>query len=89
MGRVAVSISHEAEFAVAIAYGVQNRRRALPAARRTSRSDSASARRRLMRRFERLRGLARDVAAAKLSSAAGAAPPSAGRHRGERGATDA
>jgi holo-[acyl-carrier protein] synthase len=68
MGRIAISISHEAEFAVAIAYGVRTAggRFLYPPDIEERLSEHEAA---LMRRFERLRGLARDVAAAEAEPA--------------------
>jgi holo-[acyl-carrier protein] synthase len=73
MGRVAVSISHEAEFAVAIAYGVRTAggRFVYPPDIEERLSEREAA---LTRRFERLRGLARDVAVGEAEQAAAAAP---------------
>ncbi len=76
MNRIAVSISHEAEFAVAIAYGVRTAGgRFLYPPDIEERLDEREAA--LLRRLERLRGLAREAATAeaKLSTtdAAGAA----------------
>jgi hypothetical protein len=61
MGRVAVSISHEAEYAVAIAYGVRiaGGRFLLPPDLDERLDEREAA---LMRRLERLRGLAREAA---------------------------
>jgi holo-[acyl-carrier protein] synthase len=80
MNRIAVSISHEAEFAVAIAYGVRTAGgRFLYPPDIEERLDEREAA--LLRRLERLRGLAREAATAeaKLSTtdAAGAAGMSA------------
>jgi holo-[acyl-carrier protein] synthase len=73
MGRVAISISHEAEYAVAIAYGVRTAGGRflypLDIEERLSEREAS-----LMRRFERLRGLARDVAVGEAEQAAVAAP---------------
>jgi holo-[acyl-carrier protein] synthase len=82
MNRIAVSISHEAEFAVAIAYGVRTAGgRFLYPPDIEERLDEREAA--LLRRLERLRGLAREAATAeaKLSTtdAAGAAGMSATR----------
>jgi phosphopantetheine--protein transferase-like protein len=76
MARVAISISHESEFAVAIAYGVRTAggRFVYPPDIEERLSEREAA---LMRRFERLRGLARDVAVGEAELAAGAAPGSA------------
>jgi phosphopantetheine--protein transferase-like protein len=73
MGRVAVSISHEAEFAVAIAYGVRTAggRFLYPPDIEERLSEREAT---LMRRFERLRGLARDVAVGEAEQAARAVP---------------
>jgi holo-[acyl-carrier protein] synthase len=70
MGRVAVSISHESDYAVAIAYGVRTAggRFLYPPdieERLTERETS------LMRRFERLRALGKEVAATEAKLAAG------------------
>jgi len=64
MGRVAVSISHESEFAVAIAYGVRTAggRYLLPPDIEERLGEREAA---LLRRLERLRGLAREAAAAE------------------------
>lgn len=70
MDRIAVSISHESEFAVAIAFGVRTAGgRFLFPPDIEERLDEREAA--LMRRFERLRGLSREAAAveAKLSAA--------------------
>lgn len=70
MDRVAVSISHESEFAVAIAYGVRTAGgRFLFPPDIEGRLDEREAA--LMRRLERLRGLAEEAAAteAKLAAA--------------------
>jgi phosphopantetheine--protein transferase-like protein len=73
MGRVAISISHEAEYAVAIAYGVRTAggRFLYPPDIEERLSEREAT---LMRRFERLRGLARDVAVGEAEQAAAAAP---------------
>ena len=72
MARVAVSISHEAEYAVAIAYGVRTAggRFLFPPDIEERLSEREVS---LMRRFERLRGLSREVAVteARLASAPG------------------
>jgi len=70
MGRVAVSISHEAEFAVAIAYGVRTAggRFVYPPDIEERLSEREAV---LMKRFERLRSLARDVAVTESQLAAG------------------
>jgi holo-[acyl-carrier protein] synthase len=64
MARVAVSISHEAEYAVAIAYGVRTAggRFLYPPDIEERMNEREAA---LMKRFERLRGLAKEVAAAE------------------------
>jgi hypothetical protein len=61
MGRVALSISHESEFAVAIAYGVRlaGGRFQYPPDIEDRLGEREVA---LMRRFERLRGLAKEIA---------------------------
>ncbi len=84
MGRVAISISHEAEFAVAIAYGVRTAggRFLYPPDIEERLGEREAA---LMRRFERLRGLAREVAMAEAEVVSGSAPPGAepaGREEG-------
>ena len=73
MGRVAISISHESDFAVAIAYGVRTAggRFLYPPDIEERLSEREAM---LMRRFERLRGLARDVAVGEAEQAAVAAP---------------
>ena len=73
MGRVAVSISHEADFAVAIAFGIRTAggRFLYPPDIEERLSEREAM---LMRRFERLRGLARDVAVGEAEQAAAAAP---------------
>jgi hypothetical protein len=72
MGRVAISISHESDFAVAIAYGVRTAggRFLYPPDIEERLSEREAS---LMRRFERLRGLAKEVAIneAKLAADAG------------------
>jgi holo-[acyl-carrier protein] synthase len=87
MGRVAISISHESEFAVAIAYGVRTAggRFLYPPDIEERLGEREAA---LMRRFERLRGLAREVAMTEAEAVAGAAPPGADPARREKG-TDA
>jgi phosphopantetheine--protein transferase-like protein len=72
MGRIAVSISHESEFAVAIAYGVRTAggRFLYPPDIEERLSEHEA---KLMGRFERLRALATDVAAAEAKLASG--PP--------------
>jgi hypothetical protein len=69
MGRVAISISHEDEFAVAIAYGVRTAggRFLYPPDIEERLSEREAS---LMKRFERLRALARDVALADAQLAA-------------------
>ena len=61
MGRVAVSISHESEFAVAIAFGVRTAggRFLYPPDIEDRLSEHEA---RIMKRFERLRGMAKEVA---------------------------
>ena len=70
MGRVAVSISHESDFAVAIAYGVRTAggRFLYPPDIEERLTEHETS---LMRRFERLRALGKEVAAteAKLAAA--------------------
>ena len=80
MARVAISISHESDFAVAIAYGVRTAggRFVYPPDIEERLSEREAS---LMKRFERLRGLAREVAVTEgqLATAAaerGAAEPS-------------
>ena len=74
MGRIALSISHESEFAVAIAYGVRTAggRFVYPPDIEERLSEREAS---LMKRFERLRGLSREVAVAEAQIAAGAAIP--------------
>jgi hypothetical protein len=69
MGRIAVSISHESEFAVAIAYGVRTAggRFLYPPDIEERLSEREAS---LMGRFERLRALARDVAVGEAQQAA-------------------
>jgi holo-[acyl-carrier protein] synthase len=76
MGRVAISISHESEFAVAIAYGVRaaGGRFLYPPDIEERLSEREAT---LLRRLERLRGLARDVALGEAQLAAGGAPRAA------------
>ena len=64
MARVAVSISHEAEYAVAIAYGVRTAggRFLYPPDIEERMNEREAV---LMKRFERLRGLAKEVSAAE------------------------
>jgi len=87
MGRIALSISHESEFAVAIAYGVRTAggRFLYPPDIEERLSEREAS---LMLRFERLRGLARDVAVSEAQNAGGAAERDAGAARSEEG-TDA
>jgi holo-[acyl-carrier protein] synthase len=67
MGRIALSISHESDFAVAIAYGVRTQGgRFLYPPDIEERLDEREAA--LMRRLERLRGLAREAAALEAAS---------------------
>jgi hypothetical protein len=81
MSRVAISISHEAEFAVAIAYGVRTvgGRFVYPPDIEERLSEREEA---LMKRFERLRSLARDVAVTEAQLAAGGSH-AAGHESGE------
>ncbi|MGA3030128.1 MAG: holo-ACP synthase [Candidatus Limnocylindrales bacterium] len=74
MGRIALSISHESEFAVAIAYGIRTAggRFLFPPDIEERLNDREVA---LMRRFERLRVLARDVANTEAQLAAGSSTP--------------
>ena len=83
MGRVAVSISHESDFAVAIAFGIRTTggRFLYPPDIEERLSEHEAG---IMKRFERLRGMAREVAgmegkiaAAPVPSAAPASTPSA------------
>ena len=85
MGRVAISISHESEFAVAIAYGVRTAggRFLYPPDIEERLSEREAT---LMRRFERLRGLARDVALGEAQHAAGGPPRAADTAGLEEGA---
>jgi phosphopantetheine--protein transferase-like protein len=70
MGRVALSISHESEFAVAIAYGVRTEGgRFLFPPDIEERLDEREAA--LLRRFERLRGMAREAAAIEADASPG------------------
>jgi hypothetical protein len=72
MGRIAVSISHESEFAVAIAYGVRTEGgRFLFPPDIEERLDEREAV--LLRRLERLRGLAGEAAALEIGEAGGEA----------------
>jgi holo-[acyl-carrier protein] synthase len=80
MGRIAVSISHESEFAVAIAFGIRTAggRFLLPPDIEERLDEREAA---LLRRLERLRGLAREAAtpeaklgASESAGAAGSAP---------------
>ena len=73
MDRVAISISHEAEYAVAIAYGVRTAggRFLYPPDIEERLSEREAS---LMHRFERLRGLARDVAVGESEQAAAQSP---------------
>jgi holo-[acyl-carrier protein] synthase len=75
MGRVAISISHESDFAVAIAYGVRTAggRFVYPPDIEERLSEREAS---LMKRFERLRGLAKEVAVTEAQFAAVAAEPS-------------
>jgi holo-[acyl-carrier protein] synthase len=81
MGRLALSISHESEFAVAIAYGVRTAggRFLYPPDIEERLSEREAS---LMKRFMRLRELAREVAVSEGQLAAGTAPT------GVRGAED-
>jgi holo-[acyl-carrier protein] synthase len=82
MGRVAISISHEAEFAVAIAYGVRTAggRFVYPPDIEERLSEREAV---LMKRFERLRSLARDVAVTESQLAAGGNRGGGGDSTGE------
>jgi holo-[acyl-carrier protein] synthase len=78
MGRVAISISHESDFAVAIAYGVRTEGgRFLFPPDIEERLDEREAA--LLRRFERLRGMARDAAAIETNGGDGADPETRSR----------
>ena len=86
MGRIAVSISHESDYAVAIAYGVRTAggRFLYPPDIEERLSEREAS---LMRRFERLRALAGEVSATEAKLAASAATPAtpatpADRHAG-------
>jgi holo-[acyl-carrier protein] synthase len=70
MGRIALSISHEAEYAVAIAYGVRTSggRFLYPPDIEERLSEREVS---LMRRFERLRALAKEVAVTEARLAVG------------------
>jgi holo-[acyl-carrier protein] synthase len=72
MGRVAVSISHESEFAVAIAFGIRTAggRFLYPPDIEDRLSEHEI---KLMKRFERLRGMAKEVAVMEGNLAIGAA----------------
>ena len=73
MGRVAVSISHESEFAVAIAFGIRTAggRFLYPPDIEDRLSEHEA---RIMRRFERLRRMAREAGVMEAKLAAGPAP---------------
>jgi hypothetical protein len=77
MGRIALSISHESEFAVAIAYGVRTSggRFLYPPDIEDRLSEHEAS---LMRRFERLRGLAKDMAPTEARLAGAASRGAAG-----------
>jgi holo-[acyl-carrier protein] synthase len=85
MGRVAISISHESDFAVAIAYGVRTAggRFVYPPDIEERLSDREAA---LMKRFERLRGRAKElaVAEAQMGGGPGVAERSAGQPGGSQ-----
>ena len=68
MGRVAVSISHESEFAVAIAFGIRTAggRFLYPPDIEERLSEHEA---RVMKRFERLRGMGKEIAAMELNLA--------------------
>jgi holo-[acyl-carrier protein] synthase len=71
MGRIALSISHESEFAVAIAYGVRTEGgRFLFPPDIEERLDEREAA--LLRRLERLRAMAREAGTIEVATAAGA-----------------
>jgi holo-[acyl-carrier protein] synthase len=84
MGRIAISISHESDYAVAIAYGVRTAggRFLYPPDIEERLSEREAS---LMRRFERLRALAQDVAVSEEKRATGPDGPDgpAGRHSEE------
>jgi holo-[acyl-carrier protein] synthase len=86
MGRIALSISHESEFAVAIAYGSRTAggRFLYPPDIEERLSEREIS---LMKRFERLRGLSRDVALGEVRPTAGTAGGRADAGLGEE--TDA
>ena len=85
MGRIAVSISHESEFAVAIAYGVRTAggRFILPPDIEERLDEREAA---LLRRLERLRGLAREAATAeaKLGAIEAAGPAGSAAAKGSK-----
>jgi hypothetical protein len=85
MSRVALSISHESEFAVAIAYGVRTAggRFLYPPDIEDRLSEREAS---LMRRFERLREVTKQVAVTEAQLAAGAAGRLADRAPSEEGA---
>jgi holo-[acyl-carrier protein] synthase len=76
MGRVAISISHESDYAVAIAFGVRTAggRFLYPPDIEERLSEREAS---LMKRFERLRGLAREVAVTEGKLAASNVAPGA------------
>ena len=76
MGRVAISITHESDYAVAIAFGgrMAGGRFLYPPDIEERLSEREVS---LMKRFERLRGLAKDVAVMESQAAVGAAAPAA------------
>jgi holo-[acyl-carrier protein] synthase len=78
MGRIAISISHESDYAVAIASGVRTAggRFLYPPDIEERLSEREAS---LMRRFERLRALAKDVAVSEAKLTTGPDGP-AGRH---------
>jgi hypothetical protein len=84
MGRIAISISHESDYSVAIAYGVRTAggRFLYPPDIEERLSEREAS---LMRRFERLRALAQDVAVSEEKRATGPDGPDgpAGRHSEE------
>jgi holo-[acyl-carrier protein] synthase len=88
MGRVAVSISHESEFAVAIAFGIRTAggRFLYPPDIEERLSEHET---RIMKRFERLRGMAREVAVMEgnliAAESEAAAPVPASAPLGEEG----
>ncbi|HEX7497193.1 MAG TPA: holo-ACP synthase [Candidatus Limnocylindrales bacterium] len=74
MGRVAVSISHESEFAVAIAFGIRTAggRFLYPPDIEERLSEHEA---RVMKRFERLRGMGKEIATMELNLASAQGVP--------------